>query len=157
MNVAPRSPSQFDPTTQFQTNTALDNISYNARGSMNWVVGSNWDGDLGATFTQNLGSFADVRTNQKNLRTAQSFYGSAMYRVYYDWKLRAALTQTTLENGAVAFRGGNREDTTLEVDERIDRIAERSMELLGGEAQQTVLQILARKPLWSESDSRPPK
>ena len=30
--------------------------------------------------------------------------------------------------------------------ERIDRIADRSMELLGGEAQQTVLQILARRP-----------
>jgi glycerol-3-phosphate O-acyltransferase len=39
-----------------------------------------------------------------------------------------------------------REDKTLEVDGRIDRIAERSMELLGGEAQQTVLQILARRP-----------
>ncbi len=39
-----------------------------------------------------------------------------------------------------------REDKTLEVDARIDRIAERSMELLGGEAQQTVLQILARRP-----------
>ncbi len=104
--------------SQFQNNTALDNIAYNARGSMNWVVGSNWDGDLGATFTQNLGSFVDVRTNQKNLRTTQSFFGSAMYRVYYDWKLRAALTQTTLENGAAAFRFGNREDTTLELGSR---------------------------------------
>lgn len=104
--------------SQFQTNTAIDNIAYNVRGSMNWVVGSNWDGDLSAAFSESLGSFADVRTNQKNLRTTQTFNGSAMYRVYYDWKLRAALTQTTLENGAAAFRGGNREDSILELGSR---------------------------------------
>ena len=86
--------------SQFQTNSRLDNIAYNVRGVMNWVVGSNWDGDLGATFVENLGSFTDVRSTEKNLRTTQSVFGSAMYRVYYDWKLRAALTQTTLENGA---------------------------------------------------------
>ena len=104
--------------SQFQTNTALGNIAYNARGSMNWVVGSNWDGDLGAVFSENLGSFADVRTQQKNLRTTQTLYGSAMYRVYYDWKLRTALTRTTLENGAAQFRGGNREDTIFELGSR---------------------------------------
>lgn len=104
--------------SQFQTNSRLDNIAYNVRGAMNWVVGSNWDGDLGATFVESLGSFADTRSTQKNLRTTQSVFGSAMYRVYYDWKLRAALTQTTLENGAANFRAGNREDTVLELGSR---------------------------------------
>jgi glycerol-3-phosphate O-acyltransferase len=66
-------------------------------------------------------------------RNAPEFFDSALFRAY---------VTTLIDMGLVA----EREDKTLEVDERIDRIAERSMELLGGEAQQTVLQILARRP-----------
>jgi glycerol-3-phosphate O-acyltransferase len=66
-------------------------------------------------------------------RNAPEFFDSALFRAY---------VTTLIDQGLVV----EREDKTLEVDERIDRIAERSMELLGGEAQQTVLQILARRP-----------
>lgn len=100
--------------SQFQNNSNLDNIAYNARGAMNWVIGSDWEGDLAAAYTQSLGSFADIRSNVKNIRTTESFSGSAMYRMYYDWKLRGAITQTLLENGADRFRAGNRNDTAYE-------------------------------------------
>lgn len=100
--------------SQFQKNGNLDNIAYNARGVMNWVIGSDWEGDLAAAYTQSLGSFADTRINAKNIRTTESFSGSAMYRMYYDWKLRGAITQTILENGAVAFQAGNRNDLIYE-------------------------------------------
>jgi glycerol-3-phosphate O-acyltransferase len=66
-------------------------------------------------------------------RNAPEFFDTALFRAY---------VSTLIEMGLVV----ERDDKTLEVDERIDRIAERSMELLGGEAQQTVLQILARRP-----------
>jgi glycerol-3-phosphate O-acyltransferase len=66
-------------------------------------------------------------------RNAPEFFDTALFRAY---------VSTLIDLGLVV----EREDKTLEVDERIDRIAERSMELLGGEAQQTVLQILARRP-----------
>jgi glycerol-3-phosphate O-acyltransferase len=66
-------------------------------------------------------------------RNAPEFFDTALFRAY---------VSTLIEQGLVV----ERDDKTLEVDERIDRIAERSMELLGGEAQQTVLQILARRP-----------
>jgi glycerol-3-phosphate O-acyltransferase len=66
-------------------------------------------------------------------RNAPEFFDTALFRAY---------VSTLIELGLVA----ERDDKTLEVDARIDRIAERSMELLGGEAQQTVLQILARRP-----------
>jgi len=67
-------------------------------------------------------------------RNAPEFFDTALFRAY---------VSTLIDLGLVAERA----DKTLEVDERIDRIAERSMELLGGEAQQTVLQILARRPV----------
>ncbi|MGQ0587831.1 MAG: glycerol-3-phosphate 1-O-acyltransferase PlsB [Gammaproteobacteria bacterium] len=66
-------------------------------------------------------------------RNAPEFFDTALFRAY---------VTTLIEQGRVV----EREDKTIEVDERIDRIADRSMELLGGEAQQTVLQILARRP-----------
>jgi glycerol-3-phosphate O-acyltransferase len=66
-------------------------------------------------------------------RNAPEFFDSALFRAY---------VSTLIEVGLVSERG----DGTLEVDGRIEEIAGRSMELLGGEAQQTVLQILARRP-----------
>ena len=64
---------------------------------------------------------------------APEFFDTALFRAY---------VSTLIDLGLVAERA----DQTLEVHEGIERIAERSMELLGGEAQQTVLQILARRP-----------
>ena len=66
-------------------------------------------------------------------RNAPEFFDPALFKGY---------VSTLIELGLVV----EREDQTLEVDPGIDRITERSMELLSGEAQQTVLQILARKP-----------
>ena len=75
-------------------------------------------------------------------RNAPEFFDAALFKAYVG---------TLIELGLVA----ERDDKTLVVDERIDRIAERSMELLGGEAQQTVLQILARKPGTVPGPSQP--
>lgn len=75
-------------------------------------------------------------------RNAPEFFDTALFRAY---------VSTLIDQGLVV----EREDKTLEVDERIDRIAERSMELLGGEAQQTVLQILARRPGVNGSAAAP--
>lgn len=76
-------------------------------------------------------------------RNAPEFFDTALFRAY---------VSTLIEMGLVV----EREDKSLEVDERIDRIAERSMELLGGEAQQTVLQILARRPGVAAGEAPPP-
>jgi glycerol-3-phosphate O-acyltransferase len=73
-------------------------------------------------------------------RNAPEFFDSALFRGYVG---------TLIEQGLVV----ERDDKTLEVDERIERIAGRSMELLGGEAQQTVLQILARRPAGPAAES----
>lgn len=76
-------------------------------------------------------------------RNAPEFFDTALFRAY---------VSTLIDLGLVV----EREDKTLEVDARIDRIAERSMELLGGEAQQTVLQILARRPAVAGAEPAAP-
>lgn len=77
-------------------------------------------------------------------RNAPEFFDPALFKGY---------VSTLIELGLVV----EQDDQTLEVDPRIDRIAERSMELLSGEAQQTVRQILARKPGAAvETEAEPP-
>ncbi|MCI0749622.1 MAG: glycerol-3-phosphate 1-O-acyltransferase PlsB [Nevskiales bacterium] len=85
-----------------------------------------------ARFEQDCRLFAE-RMAVLTGRNAPEFFDTALFHAY---------VSTLIDMGLVV----EREDKTLEVDERIDRIAEHSMELLSGEAQQTVLQILARRP-----------
>lgn len=65
-------------------------------------------------------------------RNAPEFFDAALFRGYIS---------TLIELGLVAVT----EDQMLEVDERIDRMAERALELLGDGAQQTLQQLLSRR------------
>ncbi len=96
----------------------LNYVGYNVRGAWNWVVGSDWDGDAGFGRVQALGSFADVRTNVRNIRNTDELFASAMYRVVPDWKLRVAVRNTKLENSADTFKSTDRDDTTYELGSR---------------------------------------
>lgn len=96
----------------------LNYLGYNVRGAWNWVVGSDWDGDAGFGRIQALGSFADVRTNIRNIRNTDELFASAMYRVVPDWKLRVAIRNTKLENSADTFKSTDRDDTIYELGSR---------------------------------------
>jgi len=102
----------------YATYDNLNYVSYNVRGTWNWVVGSDWDGDVGMSQSQMLGSFADVRLIERNIRTIQEVFSSGMYRLGADWKLRAAVRSTTVDNSAANFRSFNRDDTTYELGSR---------------------------------------
>lgn len=102
----------------FATYDNLDNTSYNIRGVWNWVAGSNWDGDLGVQHSESLGSFVDTRGSVKNLRKIDQYSASAMYRLFYDWKLRAALGYVALQNSDPRFRATDRQETSYELGSR---------------------------------------
>ena len=65
-------------------------------------------------------------------RNAPEFFDPALFRGYVN---------TLIELGLVSVAA----DQTLEVDARIDRMAERALELLGDGAQQTLQQLLSRR------------
>jgi exopolysaccharide biosynthesis operon protein EpsL len=102
----------------FSTYSTLDNTAYDVRGTWNWVAGSRWDGDAAATFSESLGSFIDTRGSQKNIRKVNTYSASAMYRVLYDWKLRAALGYYELQNSDPLFLSANRRETSYELGSR---------------------------------------
>lgn len=99
---------------RYVTYDNLNFVGYNVNGELDWVVGSNWDGDVGISRYQNLGSFVDTRLNVRNLRTTTELYGSGMYRIAPDWKLRLAVRNLQLDNSEDAFRNGNYEVTSYE-------------------------------------------
>jgi len=104
--------------SRYVTYDNLDYVGYGVNAALNWVVGSNWDGDVGWNSSQALGSFVDTRLNVRNLRNLVDFYGSGLYRIAPDWKLRGALRRSTLENSQFAFRSGNYEIMAYEFGSR---------------------------------------
>ncbi|MCW5624178.1 MAG: hypothetical protein KIT73_05620 [Burkholderiales bacterium] len=107
--------------TKYVTYDQLDYLGYNARGTWNWAIGDKWDGDLGASFVQSLGTFTDFQGTggrTKNVRKQEEFYGSAMYRLTYDLKLRAAVRNVKLKNEAANFQQFDRDDMIYEVGPR---------------------------------------
>ncbi|MBX9632071.1 MAG: hypothetical protein K2X67_16265 [Burkholderiales bacterium] len=106
---------------RYATYDNLDYVSYNVRGVWNWVVGSDWDGDVGLAHTQSLGSFADLNNLQRdtrNIRNTDDYFASGMYRMGYDWKLRAAVRNTQLRNSATSFATTDRNDVVYEIGSR---------------------------------------
>lgn len=102
----------------FSTYSALDNTAHDLRGTWNWVAGGRWEGDMGASFNESLGSFIDTRSGQKNIRKVNSYSASALYRVPYDWKLRAVLGYYELENSAPLFFSADRRNVSYELGTR---------------------------------------
>lgn len=66
-------------------------------------------------------------------RDSPEFFDKALFGGYLD---------TLIELGLITEAGGN----TLIVDSRIEKIADRSLELLSDESRQTLLQLLSRRP-----------
>lgn len=66
-------------------------------------------------------------------RDSPEFFDRTLFRGYLD---------TLIDAGIVTEAGGD----SLVVDPRIQRIAERTLELLSDESRQTLLQLLSRRP-----------
>jgi len=69
-------------------------------------------------------------------RDAPEFFDPALFKGYLN---------TLIGIGLVTETGNGEKDKALLVDARIDRIAERSLELLSDESRQTLLQLLSRR------------
>jgi exopolysaccharide biosynthesis operon protein EpsL len=101
-----------------------DNLNYNAynlRGAWNWVLGERWDGDAGVEKNQVASTFYDFRTadrSERNLRTLDALFASAMLRMSPDWKLRGAIRYTQTDNSISRFQLFNRNELTLEAGSR---------------------------------------
>ena len=76
-------------------------------------------------------------------RDSPEFFDKALFRGYLD---------TLIDVGLVSVGS----DQQLIMDERIGKIAERSLELLSDESRQTLLQLISRRPVTPEAPPPPP-
>jgi exopolysaccharide biosynthesis operon protein EpsL len=104
----------------YSTYKELDYTGYNVRGVWNWAYADKWDGDAGAVFNQALGSFADFFGANRaiNLLKRQEYFASGMYRLTYDWKLRAGIRHSIIDNSAASLNQLNQRNTTYEAGTR---------------------------------------
>ncbi|MFL9923656.1 EPS biosynthesis protein [Herbaspirillum lusitanum] len=73
----------FDYFKQF------DNSGRDLKANWSWVVGDYFSGDAGYAYSQALTPFQNLRVLQKNLRTLETKYLSAAWRLHPDWTVRA--------------------------------------------------------------------
>lgn len=104
----------------YATYSELDYTGYDVRGVWNWAYADKWDGDVGALFNQTLGSFADFFGANRaiNLRKRQEYFASGMYRLTYDWKLRAGVRRSIIDNSAGSLNQLDQRNTIYEAGTR---------------------------------------
>ncbi|HED13222.1 MAG TPA: hypothetical protein ENI62_06140 [Gammaproteobacteria bacterium] len=69
----------------------LDHTKIDGRGTWAWQVGNLWNGDLGYSYKKELSSFTQRLTTEKDMRTAQTGFWKAGYKIHPDWKIIGAL------------------------------------------------------------------
>lgn len=86
-----------------------------ARATWNWQLGNLWQGDLGYTHSRTLASFSQIQDRLRAIQTQQSAFGSAIYKLDPDWRVRTGVRWYSLESGSPQRRFFNREETTASV------------------------------------------
>lgn len=86
-----------------------------ARATWNWQLGNLWQGDLGYTHSRTLTTFTEIQALLRDVRTQQSAFGSAIYKLDPDWRIRTGARWYSLESGSPQRRFLNREEAGASV------------------------------------------
>lgn len=86
--------------SQFQRYEFLNSDGSDWQAVWNWQVGNLWQGDLGYTRSQRLASFTETQATVRDVRTQQSVFASANYKVHPDWRLHWGGRWSALESSS---------------------------------------------------------
>ncbi len=120
----------------------LNHDGSDARATWNWQLGNVWQGDLGYTHSRTLATFTEIQAMLRDVRTQQSAFGSAIYKLDPDWRIRTGARWYSLESGAPQRRFLNREEISALVG--VDHVNEANNSL-GVEAKYTEARFPARE------------
>jgi len=76
-------------SVKFDHNRQLDHTRKNLRGDWHWFVARNFEGHIGGRYLQELPSFADFNSDQRNLRTSKRQYADGSWRFHSSWRWHA--------------------------------------------------------------------
>ncbi len=84
---AKRSKVKFDHFKQ------LDYDGKDYLGRLNWEIGNHLSGSVGASYTQMLAPYTDLRSRERNLRVQKREFFDGAWRLHPSWQLRAGATR----------------------------------------------------------------
>ena len=84
--------------TRYQDFKDLDFNGYSARANWLWAVTPSVTGELGASQSKTLSSFANFQVRARDLVTSKNAWGNGAWMVTPSWRLHGALTATREEH-----------------------------------------------------------
>lgn len=92
-------------------------LNYNGKdyqAALSWYLGSNVDGHAGATYSDTLASYADVRSNERVLRQRERDYVDGGWRFHPRWRVRGGYSRDKSSYDVASQQVVNRIDSTYE-------------------------------------------
>ena len=97
--------------TQYNSrySSLLNNTGHNAQLDWQWTLGNHWDGHLGGSLDQSLGSYADVQTANlvSNIVTSNKLNFEANYHFHPRWQATLRSDATSSSYSASALNSSN--------------------------------------------------
>lgn len=102
-------------SNKFEQYEYLNYEGHDWQSVWNWQVGNLWQGNLGYTRNKTLASFAETQVTlgaRGDVRTQQSLFANANYRLHPDWRLNWGGRWQDLKAGSPTTQYLNREETS---------------------------------------------
>jgi hypothetical protein len=94
---------------------SLDNTGRSNALTWNWQVGSDFNGQIGASQNVSIAGFNENRIQERNLTTTSQKFASINWNLIPDWTINASRQQLKFENDSQNFAFLDREDEVSEV------------------------------------------
>jgi exopolysaccharide biosynthesis operon protein EpsL len=100
----------------FQNFSALDYLGWDTRAQWNWQLGNHWDGEIGYSNSQTLGSFGQLNSLVGNLQNNQRSFVNAGYLFHPNGKIKFGLFRTEYQLVDKARKVSNNIEDNAEID-----------------------------------------
>ena len=98
-------------SVKFEHNKQLDHTRKNLRADWHWFVAAHFEGHVGARHVQELASFADFDSTERNLRTNKRQYADGSWRFHPSWRWHAGYIRDEYAYDLPSrFTSGRKED-----------------------------------------------
>lgn len=98
----------------FDRFSQLDYDGKDGRATWYWQIGNPFSGRVGASYTELLAPYTDLRTSERNLRVQHSTYGDGAWRIHPRWQVRAGVQEDRYRYELASQRPNNRRERAVE-------------------------------------------
>lgn len=96
----------------------FDELDYSGKdylADLEWHIANHLEGHVGASYSQTLTPFSDVRSTNRNLRVLHREYANGGWRFHPSWRVRGGFTRERYTYDSVALRYADRSENATEL------------------------------------------